>query len=69
MLLPVEQSFEGIYQGELPEEFQDFLLCREMGWTDAELRATPVYLRRTYLHFIRIERAAQAEAARRSGGD
>lgn len=66
MLLPVEQALGGVWLGALPEEFDDFDLAREMGWTWEQLQAQPLYVRRTWLMFIRMRREAEREAAEKA---
>lgn len=47
--------------GEVPDDWHDFQLAREMGWSEAELEACSVYRRQLWRTFLYAERAAQHE--------
>lgn len=62
--------FDGTWQGSepLPAELRDFILCHPdgMGWSWADLRATPAYVRRFCWDILAIRLRVQADNAERS---
>jgi hypothetical protein len=69
VLVVAESVFDGTWgSGEIPEDLRDYLLCRHMRWTWAELEATPAYVRRVTWDLMQAEIRAQddeMESARR----
>lgn len=47
--------------GEVPDDWHDFQLAREMGWSEQDLEACSVYRRTLWSRFLYAERAAQNE--------
>lgn len=66
MLWPAESIYAGTWSsGPPPDELVDFELMREMGWTFAELQATPVYVRRYCWDLMVARREAENDAIER----
>lgn len=70
MVWPAESIYEGTWSsGPPPPELVDYEIMREMGWSWADLEATPIYVRR-YVWDLMVarreaQRAAQEKAAQR----
>ncbi len=62
-MLPVESIYEGTWaSGPPPDEWIDFEVMREMGWSWSALDATPDYVRRFCWDFILARRNAQSSS-------
>ncbi len=66
MLWPAESIYDGTWgSGAGPPELADYEIMREMGWSWADLEATPAYVRRYCSDFTAIRRRIEAEAIER----
>lgn len=68
--MPVESILSGTWGGDAgPDEWTDFRVMREMGWTFEQLQATPTYVRGFVADFIGLMAAAQEAESKPSRRD
>ncbi len=71
VLLVAESIYENTWSsGAPPQEFIDFELCDQLGWSWPDLEATPLYVRNTFWRLLQARRQAekdrQDEASRKA---
>ncbi|MEV5944450.1 hypothetical protein [Streptomyces sp. NPDC051994] len=66
MIWPAESIYEGTWaSGPAPEEFVDFEVMREMGWSWQDLETTPIYVRRYVWDLLLARRQAEQASSGR----